>query len=171
MCSLCRHRWILEGSGHRRRSPWCCCSGLLGNTARKSTRQCLPCRCDLNKTEDQKSWTKKDNYFLKVVYPSPVVPAGQTQVKESIPSRQRPSLQGFGLQSSMLTSHLTPVNPAGHRHRCVSPVPTTCARQEAPFRHWQELTVTWKQEEEKGAGLPSSGFDLQQLQSSQRLMS
>lgn len=82
------------------------------------------------------------------------------QVKESIPSRQRASLQGFGLQSSTFTSHLTPVNPAGHRHRYVSPMPSTCATQEAPFRHWQELTVTWKKEEEKVSWLQSTAHIL-----------
>lgn len=84
-------------------------------------------------------------------------------MKESTPSRQRPSLQGFGLQSSTFTSHLTPVNPAGHRHRYVSPLLVTSAAQEAPFRHWQVLTVTWQQEEEREAALQSVGFDLQKL--------
>lgn len=161
MCSLCRHRCILEDSGRRRRSPWCCCSGLLGNTARTHTRQCLPCRCGLNKTQRPKVDHQNSHFFQCLVRPSPVVPVGQMQVKESIPSRQRPSLQGFGLQSSMLTSHLTPVNPAGHRHRCVSALCVTSAAQAAPFRHWQALTVTWWQDEEGWAGLQSVGFNLQ----------
>lgn len=74
----------------------------------------------------------------------PVIPGGHTQEKELSPSIQRPSLQGFGLQLSMSTSHLLPVNPSGHTHT-YSPLPTgrlTLATHEAAFRHSQERTNT-----------------------------
>lgn len=76
----------------------------------------------------------------------PVIPGGHTQKKELSPSIQRPSLQGFGLQSSMSTSHLFPVNPSGQTHT-YSPLPAarlTLATHEAPFRHSQERTNTWR---------------------------
>lgn len=78
----------------------------------------------------------------------PVIPAGQIQEKELGPSIQRPSLQGLGLQSSMSTSHLSPLNPSGHTHR-YAPLPAgrlTLVTQEAPFRHSQEPTETWWKE-------------------------
>ena len=65
---------------------------------------------------------------------------------------QRPSLQGLGLQSSKSTSHLSPVNPAGHTHM-YTPLPAgrlTFVAQEAPFRHSQDCTDTWRKRTEAG---------------------